>query len=182
MTLIKKHHKDLRSQQLFWQNVYFFICKNIFKYDTVFNIPQFLDDESSQGKDHNETESNQEKDSTNPDSDMGGATDSTDVNKDNQNEATEAVTETPTEPYSLRDWLYDLDDKDGRSLIHAAYKSAQDGKIFVLCEQSNVQQVLHVLHNIVQYSSVIFSDAALATYFGPNKDNPVIINHLRTDS
>lgn len=53
--------------------------------------------------------------------------------------------------------------------------------IFVLCEQSNVQQVLHVLHNIVEYSSATFSDEAIVTYFGPNKEPPVILNHPRTD-
>lgn len=74
-----------------------------------------------------------------------------------------------TEPYSLRDWLCDLDDNSGMPLIHAAYKSTHEGKIFILCEQSKVTQILHPLHNIVQYTSAIFPYYVIDIYFGPEK-------------
>ena len=123
----------------------------------------------------------QEKNPTNESSNQEDMSESSGAENEKQTTETEEEPDS-TEAYSLRDWVYDLDDKDGRSLIHAAYKPAQDGKIFVLCEQANVRQALHVLHNIVQYASAIFSAEAIDTYFGPNKDDPVIMNHPRTDS
>ena len=35
----------LRSQQLFRQNVYYFICKNIFRYDVAFSVPTFNEED-----------------------------------------------------------------------------------------------------------------------------------------
>ena len=94
----------------------------------MFNIPQIFDDEFSPTNDQNEKDSAQAQASTDKNSDEDTTAETTDTDKDQQNNESEQEPEPPTEPYSLRDWLYDLDDKNGRPLIHAAYKSAQDGK------------------------------------------------------
>ena len=83
------------------------------------------------------------------------------------------------ESYSLREWMYDLQDDQGEPLVHAAYPSAADRKIFVLCEKSKSIQVLQLLHNLIELSSQIFAEPALITYFGPNKDLPLVHNHPR---
>ena len=170
----------LRSQQLFRQNVYYFICKNIFDYDKSFEIPiiSFDEEESSENND-NETKTQEQSQPTEHENN----TSSTPEDANNQdNTQSETPTAPTTELYSLRDWLYDLDDNSGLPLIHAAYRSAHKGKIFVLCEQTKMTQVLHVLHNIVQYASTVFSDDALTTYFGPEKADPCILNHPRSNT
>ena len=170
----------LRSQQLFRQNVYYFICKNIFDYDKSYEIPieNFDDDKPPETTNHSAPASEQSENTEHNDTPNTNAND----NSDQNDKTPDTTTKSTTEQYSLRDWLYDLDDNSGSPLIHGAYRSAHKGKIFVLCEQAKVTQVLHVLHNIVQYASTIFSDDALTTYFGGEKADPCILNHPRSNT
>lgn len=83
------------------------------------------------------------------------------------------------EPYSLREWFYDLTDTDGEPLIHAVYPTADSSKIIILCEKQKSIKVLHLLHNIVQVAGIDFSDEAMSVYFGPGRNNPQVHNHPR---
>ena len=85
----------------------------------------------------------------------------------------------PTEPYSLREWFYDLTDVDGESLIYAIYPSADSNKVYVLCEKQRAIKTLQVLHNLVDLVSLEFPDEALLVYFGTNKQNPSVHNYPR---
>ena len=61
-----------------------------------------------------------------------------------------------TEPYSLREWMYDILDENGEPFIHAAYTSADKGKFFVLCEKAKAIQVLQMLHNLHNLAAHVF--------------------------
>ena len=93
-------------------------------------------------------------------------------------EATEEQHEKTT-TYSLREWLYDLQDDNSEPLIHATYPSAETSKIFVLCEKAKAIKVLQLLHNIIDLSGQLFSEDALQSYFGVDKDFPLVHNHPR---
>ena len=84
-----------------------------------------------------------------------------------------------TELYSIREWIYDLNDNDDEPLVHAMYPSADNGKAFILCEKGKALTVLHLLHNIVEIASQVFPEEALQTYFGQDKTNPLVWNHPR---
>ena len=83
-------------------------------------------------------------------------------------------------PYSLREWLYDLQDDNGEPLIHATYPSAETSKIFVLCKKAKSIKVLQLLHNLIELAAQIFPETTLQAYFGEEKALPLVHNHPRT--
>lgn len=99
---------------------------------------------------------------------------------DNPHDKSLSENQPTTEPYSLREWFYDLTDTDNEALIHAVYPTADDNKLLVLCEKQKSIKVLHILHNLADIAGTDFHDEALKTYFGENKQNPTVLHDPRT--
>ena len=158
----------VRTQHNFRRNVYHYIVINVNDFQRQFQVP--IQPETS---DTNMT-------------DMTGQDTSDQTGQASSNETDSSSPDQPTdsdpilEPYSLREWLYDMQDDKGEPLIHATYPSADKGKKFVLCEKSKSIQVLQLLHNLIDLTAHVFPDEALTTYFGPNKDLPLVHNHPLT--
>ena len=162
----------LKTQQNFRQNVYHYIVTNISNYEAQFPVT-FLSNEDT---------------TSDTDQHMQDATDTTE-DKHPHNDRTcsqaegeaqsHASTNDSTTLYSLREWMYDLQDDNGESLIHATYPSAETHKIFVLCEKTKAIKVLQMLHNLIEIAGQLFTDDALKTYFGPEQDLPLVHNHPR---
>ena len=161
----------VRAQHNFRSNVYHYIVTNIQEFHKQYQIAtpareidhemqDTTNDESNGVEQHNSNNTVDNKDT--------GATTSEQNKSDNQ-----------TEAYSMREWLYDLQDDNDEDLLHAAYPSADSGKIFVLCEKPKATKVLQLLHNIVELASQVFPDEAIRMYFGANKDLPLVQHHPR---
>ena len=119
--------------------------KNIHELDTQFEVPILSDD---------------------PPSDSASTTEATQEAEDGKitNESPHHRRPHATEAYSLRQWLYDFNAPDSTPLIHAAYRSAVDDKIFVLCERAKATPVLEVLHNLHELAKSVFPTEALSLY------------------
>ena len=166
----------LRTQHNFRRSVYHYIVTNVSNMTTQFPVIFAENTENTDSSPQPESESGE-------DAHMSDTT--TDHNQnDNSSSANEQASGSdPTpEPYSLREWLYDLTDDNNEALIHAAYPSTNDAKIFVLCARAKAVQVLHLLHNMVDIASQVFPEEAMVSYFGPNKELPLVHNHPRASS
>ena len=149
----------MRTQQNFCSNVYHYIVTNVRKFHKQFQVSC---GENSQDAEMEDTTASEES----------SATKEPAATNDDQPPTREA--------YSLRKWMYDLQDDNGDELIHAVYPSSDEAKIFVLCEKIKAVQVLQLLHNLLDLSAQVFPKEALVTYFGPNKDLALVHNHPRT--
>ena len=169
----------LRTQQMFRLNVQHYIVTNIWnitKQYQVETIQQGNPDEEMENV--TAEEETQEEAAANDDDNHQIDSEKPSNDNGNQTSLSDAAALGPaTEPYSLREWFYDLTDTDNEPLLHAVYPSSDANKIFVLCEKQKAVKVLRLLHNLVDVASIDFPDEALLEYFGANKQNPFVHNH-----
>ena len=179
----------LRTQQMFRQNVQHYIINNIWNLDKQFQVPaqEILEEVTltdAQSNDTNSTNNEQAVDQdthktvTQEDTMMDTDMETSETLHDEEDNDTSNDTP-PTEPYSLREWFYDLSDVDTEPLIHSIYPSTDDNKVYLLCEKRRAVKVLQILHNLVEIASIDFPDDAMIVYFGTNKKNPSVHNYPR---
>ena len=169
----------VRTQQLFRQNVHHYIVTNKWDITKVFQVPALetfeeavLEDSNADLTHNNNTQGSMAQDNM-KNNDLDDATKDVDMDANKFQDQGDEVDDSPhTEPYSLREWFYDLTDVDGEALIHAIYPSADPNKVFVLCEKQRAVKTLQVLHNLVDLVSLEFPSEALTVYFG--KKNKIL--------
>lgn len=169
----------LRTQQLFRQNVYHYIINGMTNITHQFQVLAPSIENTDNDSQPDNTDATQERDSDSPsDSNTSPTTsNNNDGNTSQTPQSTENATKPPTEPYSLREWFYDLTDVDNEPLIHALYPSSDASKSFLLCEKGKSVKVLQLLHNVVDLVGIDFPNEALTTYFGTEHSNPSVHNH-----
>ena len=84
--------------------------------------------------------------------------------------------------YSLREWLYDLEDDDGTPLIHAAYIMPASTTIKILCERSKRFRVLQLLHELQDHVQQFFPPEAISKYFPNSQSHPFEVEKFPTVS
>ena len=169
----------LPTQHLFRQNAHHYIATNLWDITKVCQVPEldataYEPNESIQNLNppNQETTTDMTANTTANDATPTDSTDDVDMDASTDPDANKETTNTPTtEPYSLREWFYDLTDTDGKSLVHAVYPSSESNKVCILCEKQRAVKVLKVNHNLV--------DLALLVYFGTNKQNSSVQNYPR---
>lgn len=184
----------LRTQQMFRQNVQHYIITNVMHIKTPFQVPiQMQENPPPPASDSNSSNPNhsepalvtQEGENNNePEVDKDGDTamaspEATNTDDDAQSNFSTEKDPPTTEPYSLREWFYDLQDIDGESLIHSFYPSTDANKVYLLCEKLRAVKVLQLLLNLVAMVGLDFPAEALTVYFRENKLNPTVHNYPR---
>ena len=71
----------------------------------------------------------------------------------------------PIQQSSLRQYLYELQNKHNQNLIHAVYPASDGKRIFVLCAEHNRISTLKILQNLEAAITTLFEESASSTYF-----------------
>lgn len=161
----------LRTQQMLRQNVQHYIVTDIWNITKQYQVETIQQDDPDEEMENSaaEVETQDEANDNSTENNQIDNENSSNGNDTQLSPSDTAALAPATEPYSLREWFYDLTDTDNEPLLHAVYPSSDANKIFVLCEKQKAVKVLKLLHNLVDMASIDFPDEALLEYFGTNK-------------